>query len=157
VELDTSLILGQFDNDLETAQRKYEAYVIENRMMESPVKESYKGIALGGSEFLQTIKGRVQGIGDKREVPETKDAGAYTAEQIIQKVMDEFSIGREDIFNKKRGNFFRNMTLSLLKQFTPMSLKEIGELFQMDYAAVSQACKRYDEKVKNRGTDIHNR
>ena len=151
VELDTSLVLGQFDNDLETARRKYETYVIENRMMESPAKESYKGIALGGSEFLQSIKERIEGIGNKREVPETKDARAYTAEEIIQKVMDEFSIGREEIFKKKRGNFFRNMTLSLLKQFTSMSLKEIGELFQMDYAAVSQACKRYEEKVKNRG------
>jgi hypothetical protein len=151
VELDTSLILGQFDNDLETARRKYETYVIENRMMESPAKESYKGIALGGSEFLQSIKERIEGIGNKREVPETKDVRAYTAEEIIQKVMDEFSIGREEIFNKKRGNFFRNMTLSLLKQFTSMSLKEIGELFQMDYAAVSQACKRYEEKVKNQG------
>jgi REP element-mobilizing transposase RayT len=151
VELDTGLILGQFDNDLETARRKYETYVIENRTMESPLKKAYKGIALGGSEFLQSIKERIEGIGNKREVPETKDVRAYTAEEIIQKVMDEFSIGREEIFNKKRGNFFRNMTLSLLKQFTSMSLKEIGELFQMDYAAVSQACKRYEEKVKNRG------
>jgi REP element-mobilizing transposase RayT len=149
VEIDTSIVLGQFDTDLETARRKYETYVIENRLMESPAKESYKGIALGGSEFLQSIKEQVQEIGDKREVPETKDARAYTAEEIIQRVMDEFSIGREEIFNKKRGNFFRNMTLSLLKQFTPLSLREIGELFQMDYAAVSQACKRYEEKVKH--------
>jgi putative transposase len=151
VELDTGLILGQFDNDQETARRKYKSYVIENRTMESPLKESYKGIALGGSEFLQSIKERIEGMGTKREVPETKDVRAYTTEEIIQKVMDEFSIGREEIFNKKRGNFFRNMTLSLLKQFTSMSLKEIGALFQMDYAAVSQACKRYEEKVKNRG------
>jgi REP element-mobilizing transposase RayT len=150
VELDTGFILGQFDNELETARRKYETYVIENRTMESPLKESYKGIALGGSEFLQSIKERIEGIGNKREVPETKDVRAHTKEEIIQKVMDEFSIGREEIFNKKRGNFFRNMTLSLLKQFTSMSLKEIGALFQMDYAAVSQACKRYEEKVKNR-------
>jgi REP element-mobilizing transposase RayT len=151
VELDTSLVLGQFDNDLETARRKYETYVIENRMIESPAKESYKGIALGGNEFLQSIKDRIEGIGNKREVPETKDVRVYTAEEIIQKVMDEFSIKREEIFNRKRGNFFRNMTLSLLKQFTSMSLKEIGELFQMDYAAVSQACKRYEDKVKHRG------
>jgi len=150
VELDTSLVLGQFDKDLETARRKYETYVMENRMMESPSKESYKGIALGGSEFLQSIKERIEGIGNKREVPETKGVRAYTPEEIIQKVMNEFSIGREEIFNRKRGNFFRNMTLSLLKQFTSMSLKEIGELFQMDYAAVSQACKRYEEKVKHR-------
>ena len=153
VELDTNLVLDQFDNDLEIARRKYETYVTENRMMESPAKDSYRGIALGGNEFLHTIKERIQKIGDKREITGTKDASAYTAEDIIQKVMDEFSIGREEIFSKKRGNFFRHMTLSLLKQFTPLSLKEIGELFQMDYAAVSQACKRYEEKVKNRGKD----
>ncbi len=150
VELDTGLVLGQFDSDLETARRKYETYVIENRKMENPLKGSYKGIVLGGSEFLQSIKDRIEGMGIKREVPDTKGVRTYTSEEIIQKVMDEFSIGREEIFNKKRGNFFRNMTLSLLKQFTSMSLKEIGELFRMDYAAVSQACKRYEEKVKNR-------
>jgi putative transposase len=157
VKLDTSLILKQFDNDPETARRKYEAYVIENRMMDNPLKESYKGIALGGKAFIQSIKERVEKIGNKREVPDTKAITAHTAEEVIQKVMTEFSIGREEIFNKNRGNFFRQMTLSLLKQFTSMSLKEIGELFQMDYAAVSQACKRYEEKAKNRGEGIRSR
>ena len=157
VRLDTSLILKQFDNDIEMARRKYEAYVIENRMMENPLKESYKGIALGGKAFLQSIKERAKNIGNKREVPETKALTAYTAEEIIQKVMADFSIGREEIFNKKRGNFFRQMTLVLLKQFTPMSLKEIGGLFQMDYAAVSQACKRHKEKIKHRDESIRSR
>ncbi len=154
VRLDTSLILKHFDNDLETARRQYEAYVIENRMMGNPLKDSYKGIVLGGNAFIQSIKERVGKIGNKREVPETKSLTAYTAEEIIQKVMAEFSISREEIFNKKRGNFFRQMTLYLLKQGTSMSLKEIGELFQMDYAAVSQACKRYEEKIKNRSEGI---
>jgi putative transposase len=149
VILDTSLILEQFDNDIEVARRKYEAYVIENSMMENPLQKSYKGIALGGKAFLQSIKERIEKIGIKREVPETRAITEHTAEEIIQKVIADFSIKREDIFDKKRGNFFRQMTLSLLKQFTSMSLKEIGELFQMDYAAVSQACKRYEEKIKN--------
>ncbi len=157
VRLDTSLILKQFNNDLEMARIKYEAYVIENRMMENPLKESYKGIVLGGKAFLQSIKERVEKIGNKREIPETKALTAYTEEEIIQKVMADFSIKREEIFNKKRGNFFRQMTLSLLKQFTSMSLKEIGELFQMDYAAVSQACKRFEEKIKNRGGSIRHK
>jgi putative transposase len=157
VRLDTSLVLEQFDNDLEMARRKYEAYVMENPMMGSPLKESYKGIALGGKAFLQSIKERAEEVGNKREVPDTKALPAHTAEEIIQKVITDFSIGREEIFNKKRGNFFRHMTLSLLKQFTPMSLKEIGELFQMDYAAVSQACKRYEEMIKNRGKSIRSR
>jgi hypothetical protein len=29
-----------------------------------------------------------------------------------------------------------------------LSLKEIGEEFDMDYAAVSQSCKRFEELVK---------
>lgn len=29
-----------------------------------------------------------------------------------------------------------------------LSLKEIGEEFEMDYAAVSQSCKRFEELVK---------
>jgi putative transposase len=123
-------------------------------MMENPLKESYKGIAFGGKAFLQSIKERIEKIGSKREVPETRAITEHTAEEIIQKVMADFSIKREEIFNKKRGNFFRQMTLFLLKQFTSMSLKEIGELFQMDYAAVSQACKRYEEKIKTRGERI---
>ncbi|OGW41189.1 MAG: chromosomal replication initiator DnaA [Nitrospirae bacterium RBG_13_39_12] len=151
VRLDTSLILDQFDNDKKMARKKYEAYVLENSMMQSPLKDSYKGIALGEKAFIESIKELAGKIGNKREIPETKVLTAYTAEEIIQKVMADFSIGKEDIFNKKRGNFFRLMTLSLLKQFTSMSLIEIGELFQMDYAAVSQACKRYEEMIKNRG------
>jgi hypothetical protein len=38
-----------------------------------------------------------------------------------------------------------------------LSLKEIGELFQMDYAAVSQACKRYEEKIRVRGQNVNPR
>jgi putative transposase len=38
--------------------------------------------------------------------------------------------------------------LYLLKKYTTFSLKEIGDLFKMDYAAVSQACKRFEEKTR---------
>jgi REP element-mobilizing transposase RayT len=155
VKMDTRFILEQFDNDREMARKKYEAYVLENRMMSNPLKDLYKGIALGGQSFLQSIKERAENIGGSmREIPEAKALTANTAEEIIQKVLSEFSVTREEIFSKKRGNFFRHMTLFLLKQFTPMSLKEIGELFQMDYAAVSQACKRYEEKTKKRDETI---
>jgi hypothetical protein len=147
--LDTSLILEQFDKDLQKARRKYETYVIEHRMMDNPIKESYKGIVLGDQSFLESIKERGKKIGTKREIPETKSFATNTAEEIIQQVMSEFSVTRDEIFRKKRGNFFRDMTLFLLKKFTPMSLRDIGELFEMDYAAVSQACKRYQEKTKN--------
>ena len=38
------------------------------------------------------------------------------------------------------------MALYLIKRFTPLSLVEIGEFFKMDYSAVSQAAKRFEQK-----------
>jgi chromosomal replication initiation ATPase DnaA len=34
------------------------------------------------------------------------------------------------------------------KYFTSLSLTEIGQLFKMDYSAVSQAAKRFEQKSK---------
>jgi chromosomal replication initiation ATPase DnaA len=36
-----------------------------------------------------------------------------------------------------------------LKHFTSFSLAEIGQLFNMDYSAVSQAAKRFEQKSKD--------
>lgn len=146
--LDTGFILRQFSADHVIARKKYESYVLDHREMENPLKDSLHGIALGGDKFLQSIKERINNIDNEREIPDIKTITAYTADEIIQQVMDEFSITREDVFSRKRGNFYRQMTLALLKKYTSLSLKEIGALFQMDYAAVSQACKRYNKKTE---------
>ncbi len=145
--LDTEFILKQFDKDPRRAQKKYENYVLKNLYMENPLKDSYKGIALGKGRFIETVKEKIQSVGRKREIAETRDAEAYTPEEIIQHVMEELSISREEIFSKKRGNMYRQMALYLLKRYTSLSLKEIGEMFRMDYAAVSVACKRYEDKI----------
>ena len=39
-----------------------------------------------------------------------------------------------------------DLAIYLIKRFTPLSLSEIGELFKMDYSAVSQAAKRFEQK-----------
>ncbi|MCK5767963.1 MAG: hypothetical protein KAH35_06295 [Candidatus Atribacteria bacterium] len=41
---------------------------------------------------------------------------------------------------------YRPLALYLIKRFTPLSLSEIGKLFKMDYSAVSQAAKRFEQK-----------
>jgi len=37
----------------------------------------------------------------------------------------------------------------LINHFTSLSLAEIGQLFEMDYSAVSQAAKRFEQKSKD--------
>jgi len=38
------------------------------------------------------------------------------------------------------------LALNLIKRFTSLSLSKAGELFKMDYSAVSQAAKRLKQK-----------
>ena len=58
------------------------------------------------------------------------------------------NIERRMIFDKKRGNLNRSLAIYLVKRFTPLSLSKIGELFKMDYSAVSQAAKRFEQKCE---------
>jgi chromosomal replication initiation ATPase DnaA len=55
-------------------------------------------------------------------------------------------IERRIIFDKKRGNLYRPLAIYLIKRFTPLSFSEIGKNFKMDYSAVSQAAKRFEQK-----------
>jgi chromosomal replication initiation ATPase DnaA len=50
------------------------------------------------------------------------------------------------IFYKKRGNLNRSLAIYLIKRFTPLSLSKIGELFKMNYSAVFQVAKRFEQK-----------
>jgi len=57
-------------------------------------------------------------------------------------------IERKMIFDKKRGNLNRSLAIYLIKRFTPLSFSKISELFKMDYSAVSQAAKRFEQKTE---------
>lgn len=154
--LETKLILKQFNHDLNKASKEYEKYVLNNIDMVNPLKDSYKGIAIGSDRFIERIKEMIQSVGSKREIVETKKITSCTPEEIIQKLVSEMSITREDIFKKKKGNLYRQKALYLLKKYSTLTLKEIGEMFQMDYSAVSQACKRYEEKMERKISDLSN-
>ena len=41
------------------------------------------------------------------------------------------------------------MTIYLIKRYTALPLREVGELFNMDYTSISAAAKRFEEKANN--------
>ncbi|MFQ5834854.1 MAG: transposase [bacterium] len=146
--LDTTLILNQLDNDLIKARKKYERLVLENVDMKSPLESLYKNVALGDELFRKRIDEKIKAVGRKREIPETKFIESYTPDEIIDKISKNLKIEKSEIFKKQRGNMHHQLALYLIKRYTPMSLREIGKLFDMDYAAVSQAVKRFEDKTK---------
>ena len=116
--------------------------------MKDPLRESYHNIALGSETFIERIKEKIEYLGRRREISSTRFLSKYDVDIIIAKMIQVLNIERRMIFYKKRGNLNRSLAIYLIKRFTPLSLLKIGELFKMDYSAVSQAAKRFEQKSK---------
>jgi len=147
-KLDTQFILTQLDNNLDQSRVIYKRYILENLTMDFPVKDIYRGIALGDETFIKRIESKIKSVGEKREIQTTKYQDSHSPEEIIQKVSQAFNLTKGEVLKKQRGNLYRQITLYLVKRYSSLSLKEIGKIFNMDYTAVSQATRRFEDKIK---------
>ena len=146
--LDVSFILNKFADDKKEARKQYMQYVMENANLKNPLEESYKNIALGSEKFIEKIKEKISKLSSNREISHIKDGNLLSKECVIDAVSTQLGIDESIIFKKSKGNIYRKLALYLLKKYTPLSLKEIGELFSMDYSAVSQAVKRFEKEMR---------
>ena len=146
--LNIQFILNSFGSNLEQAKREYVRFVLDNINIENPLKNTFKGVAIGSESFIDNIKEKIDAIGENREIKETKISRPYSLEDIITNISGCFSVHREEILSKKRGNIYRQLALYLIKKYTPSSLKEIGKVFDMDYAAVSLTVKRFNKALE---------
>jgi REP element-mobilizing transposase RayT len=147
--LDTEFILGQISEDIKDARRFYRRYVRENQEMRDPAKDSYRGIVLGGKDYIGEILRRIDNFGRKREIRATRIINTKTAEEIIDIIKEVHRIPREEIIEKGRGNLYRKISMYLVKKHTDLKLEEIGRIYGMDYSAVSQSCKRFESEIDN--------
>ena len=145
---DPSLVLNLIDNNTFNSIKKYREYVIKYQDMKDPLKSSYHNIALGNATFIERVKEKMEHLGRRREIPSTRVLSKYDVDTIITKMTKVLHIERRMVFDKKRGNLNRSLAIYLIKWFIPLSLSEIGELFKMDYSAVSQAAKRFEQKCE---------
>ncbi len=145
---DPSFVLNLIDVDTFKSIKKYREYMISSQDMKDPLLQSYYHIALGSEGFIEQIKEKIEKLGRRREIPSIRAISKYDVDIIITKMTQVLNIERRVIFDKKRGNFYRSLAIYLMKRFTPLSLSEIGGLFKMDYSAISQATKRFEQKSK---------
>ena len=146
--LDAEFILSQFGENPKDARKRYRSYVKENIGMKDPLVESYRGIALGTGGYINKIIDRMKKIGRKREIVATRLSGTKNAQEIIGLIQNRYGVTRNDIVDRKRGNVYRKISMYLIKKHTDLRLSEIGRIYGMDYAGVSQSCKRFGEEVK---------
>ncbi len=146
--LDVSFILSKFADDKKQAQKQYMQHVMRNINLKNPLEKSYKNIALGSEKFIEEIKEKIANLSSNREINYIKDENLLSKECVIDAISTQLGIDKSIIFKKSRGNIYRKLALYFLKKYTPLSLKEIGELFSMDYSAVSQAVKRFEKEIR---------
>lgn len=146
--LDTWFILGQLDNDLSKARQKYRRFVLENAGMDNPLEDVYSGIALGKGDFIEEVKKKIGIKGRDREISETRFAGSYMPDDVIKTISERYGITETEIFRRSRNNIYRKLAIYLLKEKTPLKLKEIGEMFDIDYVTVSSTAIRFQKEIE---------
>ena len=80
-KLDTQFILTQLHNNLTQSRAIYKRYILENLTMDFPVKDIYRGIALGKESFIKKIETKIKAVGEKREIQTTKYQDSHSPEK----------------------------------------------------------------------------
>ena len=145
--LNTEFILNQFSEDLKEARRLYKKYIRENKSIKDPLKDSFKGIVLGSKEYIGDVLKKIGRVGKKREVPETRKINTKTSDEVIKAIERNYKISKKDIIEKKKGNIYRKLSMYLVKKHTDLKLGQIGDIYNMDYTAVSQSCSRFEREM----------
>lgn len=105
---------------------------------------------LGGRSFQRSAVERARkalGGREERELPDLKHLDALDPETLIGRISEAFAVPREALFQRRRGNPWRKLTIYALKKYTDLSLKGVGAIMGMDYAAVSQMAVRFEREA----------
>ena len=140
-KLNRNFILFQFDSNLRIASKKYYEHLMKNSLCDDLKANTYKSIAIGNRDFIENIENKLKEIPKNIELLSTNMDKSRYPDEIIELVKKEFKITEEDIFKKKRNNFFRKITIYLLKIYTRMKSEEIGEMFDIKRNSVSSVVK----------------
>ena len=145
--LDTDFILKQFSEDLKQARRLYRRYVRENKKSKDPLNDTFRGIVLGSREYVEDIVDKISKLGTRREIPETRRISRKTFDEIMNAIERKYQVEKEAILEKKKGNVYRKLSMYLIKKHTDLKLEQIGDIYGMDYTAVSQSCGRFQREI----------
>jgi putative transposase len=137
--LTTSLILSYFSPEEALAQKSYRKFVIEGLQIpiRDPLAEVYASTFLGSESFIDRIwnKKRGQTVQDSRNIPALKFLAGNPSLDAIKEAVER-ALGSSDRLSRKFG-------LYVSRQKCGYALRNIGSLYGMKEAAVSQAVGRF--------------
>jgi len=139
----TRFILGYFGNDGPSARRRYREFVEDSSdgVPDNPMHAVVASTFLGDEEFIESVKTRWLDVKntDTRNVPAVRHMIERPSLSRIQEVVGEVC--------EEQGRVYRQLCLYVSQQYGGFSLREIGNYHGMKEAAVSQANRRFKQRI----------
>ncbi len=143
-------LLGMFNGNRSEYRRFVAGY--PKYGTEIDPEEVYGKNALLGSEgFLRNVFKNMENAGgtiDEREQHDVRDMSLVNADDIMEIMFVEMRIAEDAIWQRQRSNVYRKLLIYGLWQHTANTLKQIGEIMKMDYAAVSAMVRIFKKEMK---------
>ncbi|MDD4013500.1 MAG: transposase [Candidatus Omnitrophica bacterium] len=129
---------------------RYRAFVMASMNEElDPLKNVYGGMILGSEVF---IKDKLKEIKDQVECEDVSYRDALTRSvapaDILSLISGKYGKGIEDLKARKRNGIERDIAIYLMRKLSCMTNREVGEIFGMNYSAVSKAALSVEGKIK---------
>ena len=116
----------------------------------NPFKDVYGQVVLGEEGFKERIKKLLKGQDISKEIVERKRlTSSPRAEDILREVASMFGVSGKGIKRKGgRHNKARRVAIYLVKRYSGLSNKEVGEIFgEIHYSAVSKVSARVEMEI----------
>jgi putative transposase len=141
-------VLGRFGEDTTIARKRYRVYV-HGEVTESPLKKVYGQVILGGDSFLAQARRIIKGDLSTEIIGRKRIQAEVNPESIIQAVAGAFAVEEDSVTEKGKSTLPRNAAMYLMKRYSGLGNREIGELFGgLHYSGVSKICTRFEERLK---------
>jgi hypothetical protein len=106
---------------------------------------------LGSKLFIRQAYEKVEAgakIINDREHWEIRSLRKVEVDDVFESLLEDMRIPEDEIWSRHRGNIYRKLLVHGLRKYTESSLREIGLIMKMDYAAVSVMSRRFAEEIE---------
>ena len=140
-------IIERFGRNWSTAKKEYQHFVEYGlrSTIKNPFENTYKGVILGTDNFIDETKRSSEKELNHNIASYKSLSRRHTFDNIIKITSQHFKIPSIDLFKRKRLFLPRQIAMYLIREHTDLTIKGIGEYFNVSGCAVSQNAKNISE------------
>jgi len=142
--LNTDLILSYFGNVKSQGIQQYRIFIEEavGKKYESPLKQAFGSVLLGGEKFIHEIKEKYLKEAElSRDIPSIRSLKPVRSMEDIVRLIEKES----GVIDKK---LLKKIIIYMSHHFSGIYLKEIGQYFVVSESAVSQTSARFEREIE---------